>query len=187
MVFFNFYCLLPTKIQNSFFSKICKIIVKVVLSVRSCHVTYTFQSESTLYSCLNVKKLLARSRREIWSLSDCNWTQHLSRKRTRNHLAKLTKWLAVLLLLICTKYLSVRDITRRYTQMHRTGKYSQHNSIIWLVWLNGWVFVYELSGCGFESSCWVVLVSRGHISRPKAQNKYFSENDPQVFESLPYL
>ena len=21
------------------------------------------------------------------------------------------------------------------------------------VWLNGWVFVYELSGCGFESSC----------------------------------
>ena len=20
-------------------------------------------------------------------------------------------------------------------------------------WLNGWVFVYELSGCGFESSC----------------------------------
>ena len=21
------------------------------------------------------------------------------------------------------------------------------------VWLNGWVFVYELSGCGFESRC----------------------------------
>ena len=21
------------------------------------------------------------------------------------------------------------------------------------VWLNGWVFVYEVSGCGFESSC----------------------------------
>ena len=29
------------------------------------HVTYAFQSESTLYSCLNVKELLARSRREI--------------------------------------------------------------------------------------------------------------------------
>ena len=26
-------------------------------------------------------------------------------------------------------------------------------SIIWPVWLNGWVFVYELSGCGFESHC----------------------------------
>ena len=34
-----------------------------------------------------------------------------------------------------------------------TDKYSQHSSIIWPVWLNGWVFVYELSGCGFESRC----------------------------------
>ena len=24
---------------------------------------------------------------------------------------------------------------------------------VWLVWPNGWVFVYELSGCRFESSC----------------------------------
>ena len=31
----------------------------------SCHVTYAFQGESTLYSCLNNKELLARSRREI--------------------------------------------------------------------------------------------------------------------------
>ena len=36
------------------------------LTVCSCHVTYAFQSESTLYSCLNVKELLARSRCEIW-------------------------------------------------------------------------------------------------------------------------
>ena len=36
-----------------------------VLTVCSYHVTYAFQSESTLYSCLNVKELLARSRREI--------------------------------------------------------------------------------------------------------------------------
>ena len=34
-------------------------------TVCSCHVTYAFESESTLYSCLNVKELLARSRREI--------------------------------------------------------------------------------------------------------------------------
>ena len=39
------------------------------------------------------------------------------------------------------------------SQMHRTDKYSQHTSVIWPVWLNGWVFVHELSGCGFESSC----------------------------------
>ena len=46
------------------------------------------------YSCLNVKELLAQSRHEIWSLSDCNWTQthnHLVRKRTLNYLAKLAQ------------------------------------------------------------------------------------------------
>ena len=36
-----------------------------LLSVCSYHVTHAFQSESTLYCCLNVKELLARSRREI--------------------------------------------------------------------------------------------------------------------------
>ena len=71
------------------------------LTVYSYHVTYAFQSESTLYSCLNVKELLAGSRREIWSLSDCNCTRthnHLVHKRTLNHLAKLAslaKWLSV--------------------------------------------------------------------------------------------
>ena len=45
-----------------------------------------------------------------------------------------------------------RDMTRTYSQMHRTEKYSEHSSIIWPVWPNGWVFVYELSGSGFESS-----------------------------------
>ena len=37
-----------------------------------------------------------------------------------------------------------------YSRMHRTDKYSQHSSNIWL---NGWVFLYELSGCGFNSCC----------------------------------
>ena len=36
--------------------------------------------------------------------------------------------------------------------MHRTDNYSQQSSMIWPVWLNDWVFVYELSGCGFYSS-----------------------------------
>ena len=38
-----------------------------------------------------------------------------------------------------------------YNQIHRRDKYSQYSSIIRPVWLNGWV--YELSGCGFESPC----------------------------------
>ena len=62
------------------------------LTVCFYHATYAFQGDSTLYSCLNVKKLRAQSRRIIWSLTDCNWTRtqnHLGSKRTINHLAKL--------------------------------------------------------------------------------------------------
>ena len=42
------------------------------LTVCSYHVTYVFWSASTLYSCLNVKELLARNRRDIWTLRDYN-------------------------------------------------------------------------------------------------------------------
>ena len=34
-----------------------------------------------------------------------------------------------------------------------TDKYSEHSPIIWPVLANGWVFVYELNGSGFQSSC----------------------------------
>ena len=42
------------KVSREYFRTVC-----------SYHVTYAFQSESTLHSCLNVKKLLARNRRDI--------------------------------------------------------------------------------------------------------------------------
>ena len=80
------------------------------LTVCFYHVTYEFESQSTLYSCLNVKELLARSKRHIWRLSDCNGT------RTHNHLvrnAHSTIWpnwpndWAVLWVLICTVHLIV--------------------------------------------------------------------------------
>ena len=35
------------------------------ITLCSYHVTHVFQSESTLYSCLNVKELLARNKRDI--------------------------------------------------------------------------------------------------------------------------
>ena len=44
----------------------------------------------------------------------------------------------------------VRDMIITYSQMHQTDKYSQHSSIIWPVWLNGWEFVYEID-CELES------------------------------------
>ena len=64
------------------------------LTVCSCHITYAFQSESALYSCVNVKELFVRISREMWSLGDCNWARthiHLVHKRTLNHLAKLVE------------------------------------------------------------------------------------------------
>ena len=51
---------LPTQ-----FNKTEQISTVYKSTVCSYHVTYAFQSESILYSCLNVKELLARSRREI--------------------------------------------------------------------------------------------------------------------------
>ena len=77
---------------------------------------------------------------------------------------RVSKWIHTLSLPECQETLSdcngtrtqcgftlkgVRDMVRTYSQMHRTDKYSQHSSIIWPVWSNGWVFAYELNGCGF--------------------------------------
>ena len=47
----------------------------------------------------------------------------------------------------------VRDIVKTYSQMHHTDKYSQCISIIWPVWLYGWVYVYEKGGWGIEPRC----------------------------------
>ena len=66
--------------------------MQIKLTVCSYDVTYVFQSESTLCSCLNVMELLVRNSRDIWRLSDCNgtWTHnHLVHIWTLNHLAKL--------------------------------------------------------------------------------------------------
>ena len=88
------------------------LIYTVNLTVCYYHVTYAFQSESTLYSCLNVKELLARNRGDIWRLSDSNGIRthnHLVCKRTLTSLGKLlrislrTKWLWVRIPLLSLK------------------------------------------------------------------------------------
>ena len=81
------------------------------LIVCSCHVTYAFQSESTLYSYLNVKELLVWSSHHVWRLTDSNGTRthnHLVCEGTLNHLAKLAscscfKMLGITLFLQCWK------------------------------------------------------------------------------------
>ena len=66
----------------------------VHLTVCSCHVTYVFHSESTFYSCMNLKELFAPEKRDIGSLIGLNSIRtlnHLVRKRTLNQLEKLTE------------------------------------------------------------------------------------------------
>ena len=65
---------------------------KMLLTICYYHVMYVFQSDYTLYSCLNVKALHAQNRRHIWSLRDCNGIRF-----TRKH---------------------VRDMIRTYSQKH---------------------------------------------------------------------
>ena len=86
------------------------LICAVHLTVCSCHATYTFQSGSTLYSCLNVKEIPAQSTSKIWGLSDCNWTwtqNYLVCKVTLNHLARLASDWVVFWVLTCTVHLTV--------------------------------------------------------------------------------
>ena len=104
------------------------------MTVCSDNVMYAYQSKSSLYSCLNVKKLLDRKRLEFWNLSNCNGA------RTHNHL--VCKWK-----------------------------------------LNHWMFVYEISGCGFESRCsQLIFIFFGYCIMlkiwiyPIIANFYFSFN-----------
>ena len=72
------------------------------LTVCYCHVTYAFQGESILYSCLIVKELRAQNRSNIWGLSGSNGTRthnDLVRKRTLNHLRTYRLWVRAPLLL----------------------------------------------------------------------------------------
>ena len=47
----------------------------------------------------------------------------------------------------------LRDIIITYNQIHRTDKYSQPSSIIWPIWLNGWVFVNKWLSVHLLSDC----------------------------------
>ena len=59
---------------DAILSTLTTILESIILQFIVCsyHIMYTFQSKSTLYSCLNIKELLAQ--RRCASLSDCNWT-----------------------------------------------------------------------------------------------------------------
>ena len=47
----------------------------------------------------------------------------------------------------------IRGMSRIYSQVQYTDTYLKRSSVIWLFWLNDWVFLYKLCGFEFESSC----------------------------------
>ena len=154
---------------------ICIFLIQ--LTICSCHVMYAFQSESTLYTCLDVKELLARSRCKVWSLSDCNWTG------TQNHLTRqiielcsaflycafdcmflschvrLSEWILTLYLPECqgTPFSKkARSLRFKWLKLDWNPEplTSQTNTQPFgQLWPNGWVFVYELSASGFQFRC----------------------------------
>ena len=90
-----------------------------------------FQSESTLYSCLNVKELLAQSRGKTWTLNDCNWTgnqNHLAHKQTLERTLSQTGQMIEL----CCENLSARCIWQYLIIMSRTSFRVNPHSIAFL-------------------------------------------------------
>ena len=115
--------------------------------VYSYHVTYLFHCESTLHSCLNVKEILAQSRRHIWRLSDCNGTRLASFAKWLSDCSQ-TMWLWVqvplqsLRLLLLGKFCALFSCNHQFFEIRpftilRTNKSSrfQNNS-----WCSLWVF-----------------------------------------------
>ena len=99
-VLMQYQCQINQTIQLSFeyLSLLCIWLYLIIISrtqfTVNPHTIFAWFSKNSL---LNVKELLPRNRRDIWSLSDCIETRthnHLVRKRTLNHLPRLIKWLS---------------------------------------------------------------------------------------------
>ena len=108
----------------------------------------------------------------VASLSDCNGTRthnHLVHKQTLNHLTKLAKWLSCVvstflysafdcMLLSCHVPVpgSIHTLYLPESQGTPCSKQAWNLKFKWLQ-LDSmsvhWVFVYEISGCGFEYCC----------------------------------
>ena len=106
----------------------CISVIQVSNTLTVCSfVRYAFQSESTHYSCLNVKELLDSKRRDIWSLSDCNRTRthnHLVCKRTLAHLVESAKWLRVRLQYTSSKVIHTLQFNFQYCEDQEPSRYS---------------------------------------------------------------
>ena len=148
-------------------SRVMGTYIMVHSTLCSCHITYVFQRESTLYSSMNVKELLARNKRKIWSLSDCNWTRiynHLVRKGKPNHLAKLAEWLSFVCEYLFVLYiLSGCSCHVRYAFESESTLYSYLNAKELLAWSRCKIWIL---------SDWNFTGTHKHLVRKRALNHF---------------
>ena len=131
-----------------------------------------FQSESLLYSCLNIKELLARNRCNIWSLSDIN------RIWTHNHLS---------LIKLCCEYLSVwctwvyviimslnvfQSESILYCCLNLKELLARNMHIIWSLRDSNWIRIHNLIVCKQTLSHLAKLVK--WLSVDSLQNSYMT-------------
>ena len=74
--------------------------------------------------------------------------------------------------------LSDSNEIRTHSHLLRKRTLSHLAKLAWPVWLNGWVFVYELSDCGFESR-WCHLIA---VLLLLSELLHFSRLSSMVFE-----
>ena len=145
----------------------------VVINFEASYLDFLYNSLSILsLDFLNFWKTLSLAysfsktalSNHFWVFPFIRYVIITSRTRFRVNLHSIVAWISRNSLLetdaisefqvIATIHFEMRtDMIITYSQIHRIDKYWQHSSIIWSVWLNGWVFVYKLSGYGFESRC----------------------------------
>ena len=89
----------------------------------SCHVRV-----STLYSCLNIKELLAQNRHDIWSKNDCNGTQPHSLWKNVQPFSQTGQMIE-----LWCEYVSVRCIWLYVIMMSRTHfRVYPHYIVSWM-------------------------------------------------------
>ena len=124
----------------------------------------------------------------IYKLSGCGFGSRCSHLNLRYPLVLSKEFLCIQTTIECRLTLKrVRDIIRTYSQMHSTDKYSQYSLIVCPVWLNGWVFVYELSGCEFESRCRAMFINKLSILVKKSWSDGFGFSEETwrvLFQSM---
>ena len=150
------------------------------LTVCSYHISYEFQSESTLSSCVDVEEFLARNRHHISSLSYSNEIpthNHIVHKRTIHHLAKLTKSLSCVLVLICTVYFTV-------CQYHVTNDWA----LLWVLICTMYLTVcYYHVTYKFKSESILSWMSRKSLQRDSNPQSFFFPLTIFLFVNLPLL